>query len=422
VILLGAMGGFLVRNFYPASIFMGDSGSLFIGLALAALTTIPQREHFARVGLPAVIAPVMVLLIPIFDTGFVTLARLLSGKRPSQGGKDHFSHRLVVMGLSERRAVIVLWALAACGGLIGVSTLLAGGNGVGIFAAVFALAMLVFTVYLSHVRVYEDTDAEQLVYLGKITPVVADFLHKRRVAEVLLDFCLVSIAYYAAYALRFEGTQYGLYFPVFLRSFPLIVGIQIVSFFIAGVYRGVWRHFGLMDAVVLMRGVVLGILASVAVIVYLYRFENYSRGLFVVYGALLLVLVGASRASFRLIAEFVRRRQSGIRLVIYGAGEAGALTLQHLWTRGGDAYKFIGFVDDDKRLHGARVRGYSVLGGFDELTALIRLRRVDSIVMSSPAIQNGHEAALKTLCRDGRVSLSRLSIQVESLNIGEDVL
>ena len=70
--------------------------------------------------LSVVAAPVMVLFIPIFDTTFVVVARILSGRPPAEGGRDHSSHRLVAMGLSEPAAVAVLWVLAAIGGLIGV--------------------------------------------------------------------------------------------------------------------------------------------------------------------------------------------------------------------------------------------------------------------------------------------------------------
>lgn len=413
-LLLGALGGFLVRNVHPASIFMGDSGSLFIGFTLAALTTSPSRAAVAELGLAAVIAPVMVLLIPIFDTTLVTLSRLLSGKSPSIGGKDHSSHRLVVMGLSEKRAVVVLWTLAAAGGAIGSMTLVSRDSGAAVIAGILTIAMLIFAVYLSQVRVYPHGTAAELVRLGKITPVVVDFMHKRRVAEVLLDVCLVSIAYYGSYGLRFEGAQYGQYFPLFLNSFPLVVGIQMMAFFVVGLYRGLWRHFGLMDAVVLVRGVLLGVLGSVVAIVFIYRFENYSRGLFIIYGAVLILLISGARASFRLIAEFVRRRHHGDRLVIYGAGDGAGLVLHHLQLQK-PTYQVVGFVDNDPGMHKARVKGYPVLGGFDTLAALVHRDEVDTIVVASPDFTATQLAQLSTLCRPKGIALSRLSVNIETL-------
>ena len=121
-ILLGATGGFLVYNFHPASIFMGDSGSLLLGFSFAAVTLSSGRQTPGRSDVLSIVAaPVLVLLIPIFDTTLVTLSRWFSGRRASQGGRDHSSHRLVAIGLSERRAVALLWMLAAVGGGLGVA-------------------------------------------------------------------------------------------------------------------------------------------------------------------------------------------------------------------------------------------------------------------------------------------------------------
>src|SRR5207237_9616052 len=119
--LLGAIAGFLVYNVHPASIFMGDSAGLLLGLSFAAVTLSAGRQTPGRSDILSIVAgPVLVLLIPIFDTTLVTLSRWVSGRRASQGGRDHSSHRLVAIGLSERRAVVFLWMLAAVGAVLGV--------------------------------------------------------------------------------------------------------------------------------------------------------------------------------------------------------------------------------------------------------------------------------------------------------------
>ena len=93
---------------------------------------------------------------------------------------------------------------------------------------------------------------------GALTPIVVDFMYKRRVAEVLLDFCLVALCYYAAYRLRFEDPEdFMKNFQMFTRSLPVVLAAQLVAFFAVGVYRGVWRHFGMMDTLVVARGVLL---------------------------------------------------------------------------------------------------------------------------------------------------------------------
>src|SRR5215831_4144005 len=121
-ILLGAVGGFLVYNVHPASIFMGGSGALLIGFSLAGLSlTLGSTITRGQNVLSVIAVPLLVLLIPIFDTTLVTISRMLSGRPTSVGGRDHTSHRLVAIGLSERSAVSLLWLLAAAGGAIGVA-------------------------------------------------------------------------------------------------------------------------------------------------------------------------------------------------------------------------------------------------------------------------------------------------------------
>jgi UDP-GlcNAc:undecaprenyl-phosphate GlcNAc-1-phosphate transferase len=414
-LLLGAIAGFLVYNFHPASIFMGDSGSLFIGLNLAVLTLGAAQNGGGTSGvLSIIVGPLLVLLVPIFDTTLVTISRILSGRSAAQGGRDHSSHRLVAIGLSERRAVAVLWGLAALGGLLALAIQRSQNDWASIAAALFLLAMIIFAVFLAHVRVYDTSAAE--VRRPGVTPFVVEFMYKRRIAEVLLDVCLVTISYYAAYRLRFEGGEFAEYYERFTESLPLVVGVQMVVLFAVGAYRGVWRYFGLMDGVTFAKGVFFGTLISVFAILYLYRFENYSRGVFVIYAALLMLLLGGTRASFRLISEFVhRRRQGGQRLVIYGAGDGAAAALRELSGQADTAYRMLGFIDDDPGMTRARMHGYPVLGDYASLVSLVANGAVDTVVIAAPAIGVDRLNALRQLCTEHQVSLARLHFRLDQI-------
>src|SRR4051812_49230587 len=343
--LLGATAGFLVYNVYPASIFMGDAGSLMLGLNLAAISLIARADAPGRSRLLTVVAaPVLPLLLPIFDTTLVTAMRLLSGRSPSQGGRDHSSHRLVAVGLSEPRAVATLWMLAAAGGMIWIVFVQSGGGWASIAAGTFLLAMIIFGVYLARVRVYDEADLA--VLKGEtLTPVIANLMYKRRVAEVLLDLCLIPLAYYTAYRLRFEGSLLAANYPQFLQSLPVVLAAQLVALFVVGGYRGTWRYFGMMDAVVFGKGVLGGTVAAELAVLYLYRFESYSRSVFVIDAVLLLLLLSASRASFRLVGEFVLRRSNvGSRVLIYGTTGASLATIREAFLE--QPLKIIGFADD----------------------------------------------------------------------------
>ena len=117
VIFIGATAGFLVHNRHPASIYMGDAGSLFVGFYLAGLSLIgnwPYSRGIASV----LVVPVLILLVPILETTLVTVTRRLTHRRISEGGRDHASHRLVLLGLSEQGAVMLLYAVALGSGFL----------------------------------------------------------------------------------------------------------------------------------------------------------------------------------------------------------------------------------------------------------------------------------------------------------------
>ena len=177
--------------------------------------------------------------------------------------------------------------------------------------------MIIFAVYLARIRVYEEGDLK-LLEGQSFTPLVVNFMYKRRVAEVLLDLCLIPLAYYTAYRLRFEGLLFATNYQFFIQSLPLVIVAQLIAMFVVGGYRGTWRYFGMMDAVTFAKGVVLGTVAAQIVILYLYRFESYSRAVFVIDAALLMLLLSGSRASFRLVAR------------VHSPPDLGRAALRHL--------------------------------------------------------------------------------------------
>ena len=120
-LLAGSLIGFLVFNFPPARLFMGDGGSLVLGFLLAVLTVRTTFQHDGLGGAwYALFMPVIVLAIPLYDFVTVTAIRLRQGRSPFVGDQQHFSHRLVKRGLSRRGAVLVIWGLSAVTGIGGI--------------------------------------------------------------------------------------------------------------------------------------------------------------------------------------------------------------------------------------------------------------------------------------------------------------
>lgn len=411
--IAGASLGFLVFNFKPASIFMGDGGSLFLGGSLAVLALQGQAAAERSV-LSAIAVPVFLLLIPLFDTTFVTLSRILSTRSAARGGRDHTSHRLVAMGFSEREAVLILYALAGAGG---AAALLGGHSDMYdalLIGPLLLIALTLLGIQLARVRVYDGDDFSLL--LGKpYTPLLVNVAFKRRVFEVILDLVLVTCSYYAAYVVRFDR-EFPLYYQLFARSLPIIIACQLCSFFVVGVYRGTWRHISLGDLSTYAKGIVLGVLTSIMALVYLYRFEDYSRGVFAIDTMMLALLVLGSRLSFRVLGDAAgRHRRTGHRVLIYGAGDGGALLLRELRSNATYQYQPVAFLDDDTSKMQKRMLGLPIVGGVDGLEAVIAEHRPEAIIVSTTKLDEERLRRLQAVCYDSGTSLLQLRFSLDEL-------
>lgn len=113
IVMAGACLGFLRYNFHPASIFMGDSGSMLLGFMLGAVTIQGVLKSIAAA---ALVVPLLALAVPIIDTGMAIVRRLFKGKPITHGDKEHIHHRLINMGHSQRQAVLLLyfWTALLC--------------------------------------------------------------------------------------------------------------------------------------------------------------------------------------------------------------------------------------------------------------------------------------------------------------------
>ncbi len=117
LIVMGALGGFLVHNHAPARLYMGDAGSNFLGFLLGAMTVVGTYYKSGADSPFSVLAPLLVMAVPLYDTISVVLIRLVEGRSPFQGDRRHFSHRLVERGLTPSQAVWTIDLVTLAGGL-----------------------------------------------------------------------------------------------------------------------------------------------------------------------------------------------------------------------------------------------------------------------------------------------------------------
>ncbi len=116
-IVAGSCLGFLPYNFNPAKIFMGDTGALFLGFMLASISIEGVMKSVATI---AIVVPIIILGVPIFDTTFAIFRRLLNGKSIAEADKGHLHHRLLEMGFSQRKTVLILYSISAIFGLCAI--------------------------------------------------------------------------------------------------------------------------------------------------------------------------------------------------------------------------------------------------------------------------------------------------------------
>jgi UDP-GlcNAc:undecaprenyl-phosphate GlcNAc-1-phosphate transferase len=348
--------------------------------------------------LSVIAIPILIVFIPIVDTGFVSFMRKLFRRPISQGGKDHSSHRMVAIGLSEKKAVLVLYGFSVASGLIALAIRHLNIGLTLVLIAFYLLFVLFFWIYLGRVKVYSEKSILAEESASVLTPILVQITYRRRLFEVLLDVMLIAVAYYTAYLLRFEG-QVGDDFDFFLKSLPIMLACQIFAFYITGVYRGIWESTGLKDLIGYIKAITIGTVTPMLILLFVYRFQSFSRAVFVIYWGVMLLLVSLSRLSFRLLDEGVRiPSRKGERTLIYGAGIGGQFALKEIQSNPDLGLQLVGFVDDNPRLRGTKIRGYPVLGGGEGLGEIIKEHDIKTIIVSFKSGGPEKTSDIRRLC------------------------
>jgi UDP-GlcNAc:undecaprenyl-phosphate GlcNAc-1-phosphate transferase len=408
--LSGSLAGFLIWNVHPARLFMGDCGSLFIGAVLAGSAIAPMLRPDAAL-VPAAVTAGLVVAVPLFDTSFVLVLRRLAGRPATRGGTDHVSHRLVSFGFSQRQAVAGLWAIAAAGGAL--ASLLQWGSAAtaGPLIALFVTALILLGVYLARVPAYDGEDFARMRE-GVLAPIVKDLTFRWHAAEVLLDAVLITACYYTAYRLRFEDERLEVFLQSFSISLPIVIACKLAALYASGLYSRMWGTFGLRDLSTVVRGVMFGSLLAVLAIAYGYRFQGFSRGVFIIDGALFLLAVFGSRASFRLFETAAwTRRETNRRILVYGAGRRGQLLVREMFANPDWHMVPAGFLDDAPYMTHRRLVGVPVRGGLADLDRVLATVRVDEVVISTVAIESELEARIRDICTRHQVEVKRFLLE-----------
>jgi UDP-GlcNAc:undecaprenyl-phosphate/decaprenyl-phosphate GlcNAc-1-phosphate transferase len=417
-ILAGTLAAFLVYNFNPASIFMGDCGSLVIGFVISLLT-LYYSETGAGHALAVFAVPIMIVMVPILDTTLVSLIRILSGRKASTGGRDHTSHRLVLMGLSERSAVMILCSIGA---ISGVSAWFVSRNDTLTSPTVIiplAVSVILLGAYLSQLRVYPEKEFSRLRG-HTFTPVLVDLTYKRQMLLVMMDFFLIAFSYYLSYRLRFDAAEFPRYFEVFLNSLPAVIVCKFIAFFSLGVYRSIWQYMSTSDVNVYLKASLAATALSVAVVTFVYRFEDFSKGIFLIDWLLTGFFLLGTRGFFRITGDIMKRKNlNGDSILIYGAGRGGEILLREILNNRLLELKPLGFIDDDPLKIGKKLQGYPVLGSFSDLKSIVEKHAVKGLLVSFKREGEDRITELKQFCREYDLTLRQFFICVETMDLDD---
>jgi UDP-GlcNAc:undecaprenyl-phosphate GlcNAc-1-phosphate transferase len=300
LIFLGAISGFLLFNIKPARIFMGDTGSLAIGYYLACASVL-ATGHVGGVSSIRLV-PVLVLFVPVFDTLLVSVTRRIHGRAISAGARDHTSHRLVLLGISESRAVLVLYGLAALSGLLAVlSKRIWSELGWGVLG-LFLLAATLFWLYLARLKLPDEYLSRSNVFALALPTLVQSVASKA--GAVLLDLGAVVLALYLALLPRFEHFA-AAQFPQFLALCGIALLTKLPALALFGVYRRP-SAISLDTCYRLAKAAVVGSLGLVAAAWLWNRFAGLSRGVFEIDLLLTLLLLVGVRVSDWLFDRVLR--------------------------------------------------------------------------------------------------------------------
>jgi UDP-GlcNAc:undecaprenyl-phosphate GlcNAc-1-phosphate transferase len=413
----GALLGFLIYNRSPASIFMGDCGSMFIGFFLAATALMSGSGGGRSRSVVAVLAvPVLVLFVPIFDTTFVTVMRKMAGRAASQGGRDHTSHRLVALGLSEKHAVWMLYTLAVSAGLLALVARHAAIDVSIVVIAAFIIVLTFLGIHLGRVRVYEEAE----LAAAREKPLVSfllDLSHKRRVFEVGLDVVLIALAYYLAYALKFGPVRNSVDWQLFIKTLPIVLVVKLAMFLATGIYRGIWRYASLNSVIDFARATFVSSVATVLVIVFAFRFDGFSRTVIALDAVLLMMLLTASRFAFRMLRRIfpTPHAQASSRVLIYGAGDGGELVYRELHNNSALNAVPVAFVDDDPAKSGRIIHGVRVYATTAPLVEICRKLQVDQVLISTTKLSIERLTEIVGQCAAAGLIVSRAGMSFQPL-------
>jgi len=418
IILAGGILGFLRYNFHPASIFLGDSGAYFLGFILSIFSLISSVKGTTTI---AILLPILALGLPIIDTVLSMLRRLLksfhivevdeeknlvkfffrNGWSMFKADRGHIHHRLLQIGFTHRKAVIFLYVISVILGALAFSSAYFKNINYALFLTAIVIGFGIGVMKLGYAEI-------QVLSKGALLPLFELPIVNQRILRVFVDMAIISFSYYVAMMLRFEGEFSPQAKDYYLSTLPLVLVMRIICFHFNGLYKGAWRYMGVEDMISVLKAVVLGCMISTLVLWMIPGLGIMSWSVIVIDFNLLLLLVIGVRGSYKILAYFnVSLDPQGRQVLIYGVGREGVDALKELTDSPSLGLSPIGFIDDDDRNRGKKIKGYPVLGTLDSLESLLEKHSITEIIVSGEDLPKEKLDHLSQICQVRGITLHR---------------
>jgi UDP-GlcNAc:undecaprenyl-phosphate GlcNAc-1-phosphate transferase len=242
-------------------------------------------------------------------------------------------------------------------------------------------------------------------------------------AGMLTDVMLVAAAFVVAHYLRFEGGLAPAHEAQMLEILPLVVAAKVLVFYAAGLYRGIWRHAGTPELVRTVGATVLAGGATFAVYALLHGPATVSISVLVIDWMIVTLAVAGVRFGFRGLRQYLAaNREQGRDVLLYGAGDAGVLTLRELRRNPDLGRTPIGFVDDDAMKQGQTIQGLEVLGTGEDLVRICRERDVDEVIVTTTTMPAAQQRLVYRRCQEEDIPCTAFDVTVEPLQPDPAVL
>lgn len=412
LVLVGALIGFLPFNLYPARVYLGDSGATALGFCLACFGLSSGSALSSGV---AILVPVLVTGLPILDTMVTIARRLVKRVQQGRGGifvpdRDHLHHRLLQRGLSHQNTVLLLYGIAALVAALAVGSIFVTSRNAGLLTVTLFAAAFIGVGRLKY-------DEFAVIRGGAMLRLYDAPILRMSIFPVFFDIGLVLLAFYLALGLKFEDWTVRRELPFVVDMLAILPATAVAAFTVCRLYRDTWRHASIEDLVRSSLGVALAVALGYLAAAFIVD-ERISRSFFAIYGMLLLLLLNGARSSFRVLSYWRQRdRAIGERVVIYGAGAAGALALREMLANATHGAQPLGFIDDDPRKQGRLLNGYPILGSLETLDRVLVTHDVRGVIVGSDQIPPDSLLQARSICSGAGVWLMRFSVGLTALEV-----